>query len=147
MITVCENCHQTIWPDDGQGHWMHHPLTRDPRKYERDGQPEGVLHCSTFNPTLPHSAVATYGIEAWETDSPTLVVVGTQDREVAYKVAHRMYSDLVGDVPEELAEAIADASTEWVNREHPDYTEETWPDDVLSTVERDGDTPALAYQW
>ena len=147
MMTFCENCFHPIWPDDGQGHWMHLPKPSDTRRYERDRRLEGVMHCTEFDASVPGTAVATYGIEAWETDEPTLVVAGTHDPGIAYKVAHRMHEDLVGDVPENLKDALVEAEPYWFNRDHPEYDAEIWPEGVSSPTEREGDTPALRYGW
>lgn len=135
---MCENCHHPIFPPEGVDYYTH----VGPR-----GGKNASSYCAEFLPTLPGTARATYGIEVWETEDPTLMIVGTHDSAVAVKVAMRMYADLCGEVPDGLPVAIQDAEQFWINRDHPAYDSEHWPDGVTSPEERDGDTPALRYWW
>lgn len=139
MIVVCENCHHSIFPPVDGAYWQHHG--------PRGGTSNATSYCSEKDPRLPGSAIATFGIQAWETEEPTLVIEGTQDRAIALRIATKLYMDLNGELPENLVEAIEDAAPVWINRDHPAYESESWPPGVTSPEERDGDTPSLWYSW
>lgn len=98
-------------------------------------------------PTIGDDPKAELGIEVWETENPDLVIVGTADRDAAERAALRYYTDFVEDVPDYLHEAVQEARLVWINREHPSYEDEDWPDDLQSDVERPGDSPALIWTW
>ena len=129
MITLCKNCPEAIYQNDAS-YWVH-----------RD---TAAMWCAQTSIDRP---VAALGVEVWETESPDLVIVGTTDRAAAEIAAQKFYTEVVGEVPDDLHEAVQGARLEWVNRGHGDYDSETWPDDVHSEVERPGDSPALIWGW
>lgn len=129
MIRLCKNCTEAVH-QEFDGRFIH---TKGSSRF-----------CS---PSLSDRSEAALGIEVWETETPDLVIVGTTDRAAAERAALKYYTEVVEDVPEDLHEAVQGAKLEWINRTHPGYEEEIWPDDVTSDVERPGDSPALIWGW
>lgn len=130
MIQLCKNCPETVFLN--VNHQFAHVETNS-------------IFCG--QPTIGDDPKAGLGIEVWETESPDLVIVGTAVRAAAESAALRYYTDFVEDVPDSLHEAVQDAALTWINRDHPGYEDEIWPDDVKSDVERPGDSPALIWTW
>lgn len=129
MIRLCKNCPEAVH-QDVTGGFIH-----------TEG---GSRFCS---PSLFDAPVAALGVEVWETESPDLVIVGTVDRAAAERAALKYYTEVVEEVPDDLHVAVQGAKLEWINRAHPGYEDEIWPDGVLSDVERPGDSPALIWGW
>lgn len=133
MISLCKNCTQKIY-QLSNGRWAHRMLFGTP-----------VTGCQESFFGEPQ--IAELGIEVWETESPDLFITGTEDRGVAELAARVYYNDMCLDLPEDLHEAVSNAQHLWINRDHPEYDEEIWPDDVVSNIRRDGDVPAFRYGW
>lgn len=129
MIQLCNNCPEAVFRNIN-GDWAHVETNS--------------IFCAQ---ATIDDLKAGLGVEVWETESPDLVIVGTTDRAAAKRAALRYYTDFVEEVPDELHEAVQGATLKWINRNHPGYEDEIWPDDVASDIERPGDSPALIWTW
>lgn len=129
MIQLCKKCPEPVYREDG-GQYVH-----------RESKSRSCA------PALAERREAELGIQVWGTEWSTLCIAGTTDRTEAERAATRFYEEAVGEVPDGLHAAVQDATLGWVNRNHPDYDAERWPDDVGSEIERPGDSPLLVCDW
>lgn len=133
MITLCENCDERIWLDAGTY-----------RHRDEPGQPvtcaRGKLGAAGNAPR------AELGAEAWETEDGETVIVAARSTAHAAIVIEKLYLEILGELDDVDPEAMAEnAMGQWVNRSHPDYDAEVWPDGVTSRTERPGDVEMLVY--
>ena len=129
MIAVCSKCLEPIYPYLGTGWWVH--------------QDTGNHWCQR------RYTVATFGIEAWETEDAMLIVVGAYDRFTASLVGHRMYEDADVDGPSasQIARALAGERLRWVNRQAPEFESERWPSKIISDRPTRGWAPLYSVYW